>query len=67
MLCLLSLKVILFYFYFDWCIVDCGNGGFLYCSQIDTYVIVADQVLAVGSDIAFDADHKCVACLVRFG
>src|SRR5207247_1276120 len=34
--------------------------------QIDTSVNAANQVVSVGADIAFDADPKFFACLVRF-
>src|SRR5947199_6211287 len=43
-----------------------GNGGFLHCIQMDTSVNAANQVVSVGADIAFDADPKFFACLVRF-
>src|SRR5260370_38078329 len=33
---------------------------------MDTYVNAANQVVSVGADIAFDADPKFFACLVRF-
>src|SRR5437763_15654527 len=33
---------------------------------MDTSVIAANQVVSVGADIAFDADPKFFACLVRF-
>src|SRR5256885_1890886 len=33
---------------------------------MDTSVNAANQVVAVGADIAFDADPKFFACLVRF-
>src|SRR5260370_4034278 len=42
------------------------NGGFLHCIQMDTSVNAANQVVSVGADIAFDADPKFFACLVRF-
>src|SRR5437660_9898456 len=41
-------------------------GGFLHCIQMDTSVNAANQVVSVGADIAFDADPKFFACLVRF-
>src|SRR5438045_613600 len=52
-------------------LLDCltgnaGNGGFLHCIQMDTSVNSANQVVSVGADIAFDADPKFFACLVRF-
>src|SRR5947209_3603200 len=52
--------------YFDSLAVDAGNGGFLHCIQMDTSINAAHQVVSVGADIAFDADPKFVACLVRF-
>src|SRR5437870_579714 len=52
--------------YFDSLTVNAGNGGFLHCIQMDTSVSAANQVVSVGADIAFDADPKCFACLVRF-
>src|SRR5437868_4873016 len=52
--------------YFDSLSVNAGNGGFLHCIQIDTSVNAANQVVSVGADIAFDADAKFFACLVRF-
>src|SRR5262249_742991 len=45
--------------------VNAGNGGFLHCIQMDTSVNAANQVVSVGADIAFDADPKFFACLVR--
>src|SRR5439155_22553447 len=47
-------------------IFNAGNGGFLHCIQMDTSVNAANQVVSVGADIAFDADPKFFACLVRF-
>src|SRR5437773_4272016 len=41
------------------------SGGFLHCIQMDTSVNAANQVVSVGADIAFDADPKFFACLVR--
>src|SRR5206468_1266379 len=52
--------------YFDSLTVNPGNGGFLHCIQMDTSVNAANQVVSVGADIAFDADPKFFACLVRF-
>src|SRR5207302_9937 len=52
--------------YFDSLTVNAGNGGFLHCVQMDTSVNAANQVVSVGADIAFDADPKFFACLVRF-
>src|SRR5438445_259532 len=52
--------------YFDSLTVNAGNGGFLHCIQMDTSVNASNQVVSVGADIAFDADPKFFACLVRF-
>src|SRR5689334_6648735 len=52
--------------YFASLTVNAGNGGFLHCIQMDTSVNAANQVVSVGADIAFDADPKFFACLVRF-
>src|SRR5690625_3225851 len=52
--------------YFDSLTVKAGNGGFLDCIQMDTSVNASSQVVSVGADIAFDADPKFFACLVRF-
>src|SRR5438046_1052151 len=52
--------------YFDSLTVNAGNGGFLHCIQMDTSVNAANQAVSVGADIAFDADPKFFACLVRF-
>src|SRR5687767_4953779 len=52
--------------YFDSLTVNAGNGGFLHCIQMDTSVNAANQVVSVGADIAFDADPKFFAWLVRF-
>src|SRR5205823_5154514 len=52
--------------YFDSLTVNAGNGGFLHCIKMDTSVNAANQVVSVGADIAFDADPKFFACLVRF-
>src|SRR5690625_3087251 len=66
----LCLIVLIFLFmsmlYFDSLTVNAGNGGFLHCIQMDTSVNAANQVVSVGADIAFDADPKYFACLVRF-
>src|SRR5262250_3778397 len=42
------------------------KGGYLQYIQMDTSVNAANQVVSVGDDIAFDADPKFFACLVRF-
>src|SRR5438132_12564588 len=52
--------------YFGRLPVNASNGGFLHCIQMDTSVNAANQVVSVGADIAFDADPKFFACLVRF-
>src|SRR5256884_8991530 len=52
--------------YFDSLTVNAGNGGFLHCIQMDTSVNAPHQVVSVGADLAFDADPKFFACLVRF-
>src|SRR5437016_14553584 len=52
--------------YFVSLTVNAGNGGFLHCIQMDTSVNAANQVVSVGADIAFDADLKFFAGLVRF-
>src|SRR5438309_715273 len=52
--------------YFDSLTVNAGNGGFLHCIQMDTSVNAANQVVSVAADIAFDADTKFCACLLRF-
>src|SRR5437016_2075612 len=52
--------------YFDSLTVNAGNGGFLHCIQMETSVNAANQVVSVGADIAFDADPKFFAGLVRF-
>src|SRR2546423_3644799 len=52
--------------YFDSLTDNAGNGGFLHCIQMDTSVNAANQVVSDGVDIAFDADPKFFACLVRF-
>src|SRR5207247_864305 len=52
--------------YLDTFTVNAGYVGFLHCIQMDTSVNAANQVVSVGADIAFDADPKFFACLVRF-
>src|SRR2546422_3474277 len=52
--------------YFDSLTVNAGKGGFLHCIQMDTSVNAANQVVSVGSYIAFDSDPKFFACCVRF-
>src|SRR5205809_415507 len=52
--------------YFDSLRVNAGNGGFLHCIQLDTFVNAANPVVSVGAAIAFDADPNFFACLVRF-
>src|SRR5260370_33074006 len=52
--------------YFDRLTVNAGTGGFLHCIQMDTSVNAAHQVVSDGADVAFDADPKFFAVLVRF-
>src|SRR5258707_13002820 len=52
--------------YFDSLTVNAGTGGFLHCIQMDTSVNAANRVVYVGGDLAFDADPKFFAWLVRF-
>src|SRR5437763_15553624 len=52
--------------YFDSLTVNAGKGGFLHCIQMDKSVNAANQVVAVGADIAFDADGIFVDCSLRF-
>src|SRR2546426_10134630 len=52
--------------YFDSLTGNAGNGGFFHCIQMDTSVNAANQGVSVGAAIAFDADPKFFACLVRF-
>src|SRR5262249_38817736 len=52
--------------YVDSLTANAGNAGFLHSTQMDTSVTAANQVVSVGADIAFDADPKFFACLVRF-
>src|SRR3546814_5698099 len=51
--------------YCDSLTVNADNGGFLHCIQMDPSVHAANQVVAVGADVAFDCDPTCFACLVR--
>src|SRR5438445_13112324 len=53
--------------YFVSLTVNAGKGGFLHCIQMDTSVNAANQVVSVGDDLAFDAEPKSFACLVRGG
>src|SRR5260370_32947174 len=50
--------------YFDSLTVNAGNGGFLHCIQMATSANAANQVVAAGAHIAFDADPTFFACLV---
>src|SRR5437763_14131343 len=52
--------------YCDSLTVNAGNGGFLHYIQMDTSVNASNQVVSVGSDIAFDVDPKFFVCLVCF-
>ncbi|MCZ1708494.1 hypothetical protein GHB02_15485 [Enterococcus faecium] len=51
---------------FDSFTSNSGVGVFLPCIQLALSVNAANQVDSVGADIAFDADPKFFACLVRF-
>src|SRR2546427_11099988 len=51
--------------YFDSLTGNAGTGGFLHCIHLATSVNAANQVVSVGADIAFDADPKFCACLLR--
>src|SRR5205807_9085072 len=51
---------------FDSLTVNAGDVGFLHFIQMDTSVNAANQDVSVGADIAFDADPKFLAYLVRF-
>src|SRR5437588_11672368 len=51
--------------YFDTLTVIAGIGGFLHCIQMDTSVRAANQDVAVGADVAFEADAEFFACLLR--
>src|SRR5207247_863991 len=65
MLFLLVLILLFIFCVFFLTVNDC-NGCFLHCIQMDTSFNAANQVVSVGADIAFDADPKFFACLVRF-
>src|SRR5205823_1923540 len=52
--------------YLDSLTVNAGSGDILHCIQMATSVNTANRVVSVGADIAFDADPKFFACLVRF-
>src|SRR5437868_15111027 len=52
--------------YFDSLTAHAGNGGLLHCIQMDTSANSANPAVSVGADIAFDADTRFFACLVRF-
>src|SRR2546425_10561412 len=51
--------------YFDSLTDNAGNGGFLHSIKMDTSVNAANPVVSVCADIAFAADTKFFACLVR--
>src|SRR5258705_10560662 len=51
--------------YFDSLTVNAGIGGFLHCIQLVTSGNAANQAVSVGVDLAFNADPKFFACLVR--
>src|SRR5258706_14051104 len=52
--------------YFASLSVHAGNGGFLHCIKMYTYLNAANQVVSVGADLAFKPDPKFFACLFRF-
>src|SRR5699024_7170446 len=52
--------------YFDSLTVNAGNGGFLHCIQMDTSVNVANHVVSVCADIAFDPYPNFFAYMVLF-
>src|SRR5690625_6885966 len=52
--------------YFDSLTVNVGNGGFLHCIQLDSYVNAAIQFVFVCADIFFDVDANFFVCLVLF-
>src|SRR5699024_30546 len=52
--------------YFDNLTVNVGNGGYLHYMQMYRSVNAANQIVSVSAYLAFDADPKCFACLVRF-
>src|SRR5262245_51839334 len=69
MLILFFISTLIFFFfllYFVSFTVNSCNGFFFHCIQMYTSVNSANQVVSVGADIAFDADPKFFACLVRF-
>src|SRR5688500_20118572 len=53
--------------YFDRLTVDAGNGGFLYCIQMDRSVNAANEVGCGGADIAVDGVAQLCGCFGRFG
>src|SRR5262245_1913454 len=55
----------LFLYLFSFTLYAC-NCGFFVCIQMYTSVNAANQFVSVGAYIAFDADPKFFACLVRF-
>src|SRR5690349_24622590 len=50
---------------FDSLTVNAGKDGFLHCIPMDTSANAANQVVAAGADIAFDADPTFFDCLDR--
>src|SRR5207244_3564100 len=52
--------------YFYSLTANAGNGGLLYCIQFFISVQSANHVVSVCAYIAFDADPKFFACLLRF-
>src|SRR5207237_523506 len=62
LICLLLLVFLLYFFLFLFFI----SFFFLHFIKLYTSFNSANQVVSVGADIAFDADPKFFACLVRF-
>src|SRR5258707_13653065 len=52
--------------YFDSLTLNAGNGGFLHCIEMDTFVTAPNQIVSVGADMALDSDPKFFPCFVRF-
>src|SRR5699024_1300621 len=51
--------------YFDSLTVNASNRGLLHFIHMYTSVNASNQIVSVRAEIAFDAEHKVVACLVR--
>src|SRR5262245_66225397 len=50
--------------YFDSLTVNAGNGGFLLCIQMDTFVNAYIMVVSVDADIYFAADSIFFYCYI---